>query len=375
MRVLAVTSRFPERNKRGDQSRAFGFLSFLARRHEVTVVSAAAPSSRGAFDALAESCTIIMPRVTGLDRARSALATVFRDEPAQVGWMMPSSAWRVARSRALSNDVVLVNTVRSLRGPFERPLVVDYIDALSWNMAVRARGPEALPIRGAAFWDAGRLRRWESKVARWATCGITTTKEVAETLPGQGNAAVIPVALQAEVVARVGNHRDIDVILTGDMRYPPNREAAGILAREIMPVVRGHLPGTTCWIVGRHAASVRLKGVEVRSDVDNVAAFLRRAKLAIAPVRGRGSLYKVLEAAANGAAIVAPAWALDAYGLKGEVASTPAAFGEAAARLLANPVLRERRAAEALAVARAHSLDVLGPRYEAVLDAALRGDR
>jgi hypothetical protein len=51
------------------------------------------------------------------------------------------------------------------------------------------------------------------------------------------------------------------------------------------------------------------------------------------------------------------------------------AFGEAAARLLANPVLRERRAAEALAVARAHSLDVLGPRYEAVLDAALCGDR
>ena len=373
MKLLAVTSRFPERSKRGDQSRAFGFLTFLSTRHEVTVVSAGAPSSESALKALAASCTVVVPRSGLIARAASAVGALLRGQPAQAGWMMPSSAWRDARRRSDAFDVVLINTVRSLRGPLSRPMVVDYIDALSWNMRVRARGPEALPIRWVASLEARRLEDWERDVARWASGGIATTQEVAETLPIESKAAIIPVALQSDVVDTVDGPRDIDLILTGDMRYPPNREAAGLLAREIMPSIRRRLPSTSCWIVGRHARDLGLEGVELRSDVSDVGVFLRRAKLAVAPVRGRGSLYKVLEAAANGAAVVAPTWALEAYGLKGTPATDAGSFAEAAVRLLTHPGERQLCAADALEVARLHSLTILGPRYDAVLTAAHEG--
>ena len=77
MRVLVVTSRFPEPGKRGDQSRAFAFLSFLAQRHELSIVSGGSASSPEAGHELVSRCELTVPPVRRGDRARSAIAARF----------------------------------------------------------------------------------------------------------------------------------------------------------------------------------------------------------------------------------------------------------------------------------------------------------
>ena len=52
MRILVVSARFPEPGGKGDQSRAFSFITHLARTHEVAVLSAARGSNAEAQAAL-----------------------------------------------------------------------------------------------------------------------------------------------------------------------------------------------------------------------------------------------------------------------------------------------------------------------------------
>ena len=367
MRVLVVTSRFPEPGKRGDQSRAFAFLSFLAQRHELSIVSGGSASSPEAGHELVSRCELTVPPVRRGDRARSAIAAALRRHPSQVGWMMPTSVWREAEVRSRSCDVVLINTVRSLRSQLQVPMVVDFVDALSWNMRVRSRGQEPWPVRRYARLEARLLVDWERTVEGWAAASIVTSAGVAQALPNPDRHAVIPVPWVEALVDRDQGARDIDLIMTGDMRYPPNRQGALLLAREILPRVRNQRPGTSCWIVGRHAARLDVQEIEVRENVPDVGAYLRRAKVAVAPVIGRGSPYKVLEAAAHGAAVVAQPWALDAYGLRGESAGDAQSFASASVSLLNSPKLRDERVRQAARAVRQHTIEKLGARYEQAL--------
>src|SRR5262249_6827577 len=152
--------------------------------------------------------------------------------------------------------------------------------------------------------------------------------DVARILPREPTVEILPIGWTGDVVIDVATttQRDIDVIFTGNMDYPPNRDGADWLQREILPRVRSVRPQTTAWIVGRAAGTVTQAGVESASNVPDMAAYLRRARVAVAPVFGAGSPLKTLEAAACGAAVVSTPWGLDAYGLPGAVAADTDAF-------------------------------------------------
>ena len=241
-------------------------------------------------------------------------------------------------------------------------------------MATRATGPEGAAVRLFARFEAWRLHDWERRAASWAAGTLATTSAAAAVLPDRPPPVVIPVPWDGELPEVRYDDRDIDVIFTGDMSYPPNREGAALLARVILPKVQLLRPDVQVWIVGRFASRLRLPRVVTRSDVPDIAPYLQRAKVAVSPVRGQGSLYKVLEAAANGAAIVSFPWAIQSYdGLEGETAQDPSAFANAILRLLNDDRLRISRAQRARTAAHAHSVGVLGREFEAVLKEAAAG--
>jgi hypothetical protein len=370
VRLLVVSARFPEAGGKGDQSRAFSFIRHLTPAHEVAVVTAARASSAEAEAALRALADVEIAAPHRARRGVAGLWCLVRLCPAQVGWMMPGGAWSRTREHASKADVVLVNTSRSLRGPLPAPVVLDHVDALSLNMQRRAGGPERLPIRAAARLEAALMRRWERRVARWCTRQVATTAEDAASLPAQPRCEVIPVGWDGQAAVDERSERDLDVVLSGHMRYPPNRDAAEWFASEILPEVRRRRPGTNAWVVGREASSLRLPGVEIASDVPDLLAYLRRAKVAIAPLRmGTGSPYKVLEAAASGAAVVATEWAANSFGLPaaGDGAED---LARRTVELLDDEALRAEHARAGLAVARLHRGDQLARRLEDLLQAA-----
>lgn len=77
---------------------------------------------------------------------------------------------------------------------------------------------------------------------------------------------------------------DIDVILTGDMRYPPNRDAAEWLADAIAPKLQARRQALRIVVAGRSAPLLAPRpGMEVQSDVPDLWALLRRPRVARPP--------------------------------------------------------------------------------------------
>jgi glycosyltransferase involved in cell wall biosynthesis len=110
--------------------------------------------------------------------------------------------------------------------------------------------------------------------------------------------------------------RAFDFGFWGRLAYFANADAAAWLLDEIWPSVRARMPHATLLIGGADApARIRAAhgrdGIEVRSPVDDIAAFARQIRVALFPLRyGTGQSNKVLEAAEGGCAVVATAKAM-----------------------------------------------------------------
>ena len=333
-------------------------------------VVSADPRRRG-DDALPDRVELCPVSTGPFGRACSAVLGAVHGAPLQVGWMMPRRAWRAALRAAPEADVVLAITTRSLRGPIARPLVVDHVDALSLNMARRARGDETWLVRACARWEAARFRGWERRCARWSVAAVATSEEDAAALPSRPFVEVLPVGLDDAVIAAATVHRPIDVVLSGNMRYPPNRRAAVMLDREILPMLRARRPDVRVVVAGRAADALGLRNAVTMSDVPDMFAVLRQAKVAIAPLEfGTGSPYKVLEAAACGAAIVSSPWAAARFGLPALTASEPTGYVDALCLLLDDPARRADLVARAEEAVRRHSTHELARRLELLLQSA-----
>jgi polysaccharide biosynthesis protein PslH len=370
VRILIATARFPEAHGKGDQSRLFSFMRHLSARHALRIITPSEPSGLAAQAALAELATVEVVKTSLAKRLVAAMRCVLSGEPLQVGWMMPDKAWQSVQLAAHWADVVLVNTVRSIRGRLGVPMVVDHVDALSLNMQRRAECDEWLALRWAALIEAQLLVTWERRVARWSSAQVATAEEDSRRLIQRPPIHVIPVGWDEPPGVSPIN-RDIDVVVTGNMGYPPNRDGARWFANEIVPLIRVRVPDLRAWVVGRGAASLGLSGVTVASDVAEMSDYLRRAKVAVAPLRwGTGTPYKVVEAAANGAAVVATPWVAERFALPIPETPTAETIAAAVAEMLTSDQLRERRVEIGRAMVRRNAGEKLAARLEAVLYSA-----
>jgi glycosyltransferase involved in cell wall biosynthesis len=195
---------------------------------------------------------------------------------------------------------------------------------------------------------------------------------------------IVPNAVDLEAFPFAGPGREpATLVFTGNMGYFPNVNAVLWFARQVLPRVRQARPDVRLLIVGaRPARSVRaLAGdgaVTVTGRVEDIGPYLRRAAVAVVPMRsGSGQQFKILEAMASGAPIVATAAEAEQVGARHErellVADEASAFAEAVLALLRDPARAADLAQSARRLVEAHftwrhSVEAL----EAVYESALR---
>lgn len=167
------------------------------------------------------------------------------------------------------------------------------------------------------------------------------------------------------------------LVFTGVMRFGPNVEAAGLLARDVLPKVRSRVPGATLALVGRDPApSVQaladLPGVEVTGEVPDVRDWLvSSAVFACPPTIDLGMKNKVLEAMACGVGcVVAPSALGGLRAVPGRdllVAPTTAEMADRISELLLDPARSRAFGAAARAyVVDNHTWTRVAASYEAV---------
>lgn len=320
MRILCLTSRLPYPPYSGDRLRTFHIIQRLAADHEVSLASfIASPEEQDNLTPLRGLCREV--RVVLLRPYHSALkvaGNLWRPLPLQVSYYRARAMRRLATAMLASGacDVVYSHLCRMAPYGIEATRayrIVDMTNVLSLELrtSVPFRG---LASRALAQQEHPRLARYE----RWLADQVEELWLISEA-ERRALAAVCPNA-NVQVVTNGVDPRQFhptgqssqahSLVFVGNFHAFPNQDAAGYLAREIVPRVRQLVPDCVLTLVGvnvnkRIRRLARAPGVTVIGETPDMNDALNRAAVVVAPLRTAGGIQnKVLEALAAGRPVV-----------------------------------------------------------------------
>ena len=367
MRILVVASRFPYPPIQGDRVRGYHHLRLLSRQHRIVLVTPEPEGDReNNLKAIHPFCERIEIVSTSSWRRLWRLGrTPFTSLPLQTLYFFdPRFRQRVhPLLQEQSFDLIHVQLVRMAPvvegvgvGPQGGiPKVIDLIDALSLNMARRARR-ERGPRAWIATLEARRVQRYERSLTQQYDQLVVSSLVDREAIGDYNNIHVIPngVDIEAHPFAAdwdsaQGSREPGTIVFTGRMGYFPNADAATWFSTKVFPLVRHQVPQARFLVVGADPTPAvrrlgQYPGIVVTGYVPRIQDYLARATVAVAPMQGgSGMQFKVLEAMACGAPVVATSYALGGIeAADGEhllVVQGAAAFAEQVIRLLKAPGL------------------------------------
>jgi polysaccharide biosynthesis protein PslH len=314
---------------KGGKLRTWHLMRHLARRHHITFLSFADPSTTPEdLDGMLEVCR--------------ALETVPRTDPSKGTWRFRADAARyithpvpyaiakyrsAAYRRRLSNllrqrrfDVIVCDfLVPLVNMPDELPcptvLFTHNVEAEIWRRHAATASPAVARMFLRQQWR--RMLRFERRAL--ARCDLALAVSHADVAtfsrlyPGAARRPmhVVQTGVDTEYFTPATTAtRHAHLVFTGSMDWLPNEDAMLYFVHDILPRIRADEPSTTLSIVGRHptAAVRRLAdqaGVEVTGRVEDVRPYIARSEVYVVPLRiGGGTRLKIFEAMAMGRAVV-----------------------------------------------------------------------
>ena len=364
--VLMLAPRLPWPETSGGVIRVASLLRHMARRYRFTLLSFMVPGERIA----AEAAAAMVERRTG---ARVVLVGRNDASPAPPGFPALADFFRdPAMVRALEEAA---RRERPDLIHLEFTQMAQYAEAAArWAPVILTEHdssslyPESTYHRGAGPDECDRLtaylRRAFAACARVVAVSQADAARLAPLMQAH-KLAVVPTGVDLErfTFAPLAGRRNGEAVFVGHYLHYPNEETAVRLCGEVMPLLRSRMPARLRLVGSGPTSAVRaLAGpdVEVVGEVADVAPYLQRARVFLAPMRlGFGIKGKILEAFACGTPVVASPQACEAmpllvpgqHLLLGRDAAETAA---AAARVLNGAALSRALAERARAYVESH---------------------
>ncbi|HVB17042.1 MAG TPA: glycosyltransferase, partial [Stellaceae bacterium] len=178
---------------------------------------------------------------------------------------------------------------------------------------------------------AAQLRRLELGAMSFVDCVIVHSEAEAALLRELApdiEVQVIPWTVPLREVAAKASARP-EIAFIGGYRHPPNLDAAKWAAHDLMPLLRGAVPGIELLLVGSHMpaeiSALAAKDVVPLGYVPSLDSVFERIRLTIAPLRfGAGLKGKVLESMAAGIPCIMTTVAAEGIDLPPELLSLDA---------------------------------------------------
>lgn len=366
MRILALSSWWPEPADNGIKLRMLHLLRALASEHEIHLAvltyDPADVTRRAEIDRLCASATAMTAPPMRLRRG-DAVASLWNTQPASV-----RARWSSAfddRVRALASslrpDIVLAFELSM--APYAAlipgvPRVLDDPELI--GMASQPAHAPSLrrKLRSWLTWSKQRAYV-RGSLRHFAGCSAVSEAELAlvRSLAPVGLMSVL-IPNGADIAGAAGDWGEPEpdtLIYPGSLTFSANLDSMCFFLQEIFPRVRLVRPNARLRITGRAgdeqiAALPSLDHVEMVGFVPNILAEVARAWCEVVPLRqGSGTRLKVLEALAVGTPVVATSKGIEGLRLMHEqhllVADDPASFAAETVRLLEQAELRSRLAA------------------------------
>ena len=322
LEILIVSTRFPFPPHWGFGTRVYQLARELAKRHDVTLLSAADGVDDDQVEALRAELPVVVVRsgraaqirskrtrqLTALVGRRSFHADQF------VSGGLQDAIDGLARERRFDVIQIESSLLGGLRFPREPRLVLDEHN-IEYEVFRRMEAGERSRARRAFYrHEHARFRPFEQQLWRRVHgCVVTSVREQ----------EIVRTHAPATPCAVVANGVDVDyfrpsadevepntLVFNGVLDYRPNLDAALFLVDEVLPRVQAVVPGARLTIVGRGASSdlERLRkhpGVQVTGEVPDVRPYLAGSSVIVVPIRiGGGTRLKVVEGLAMGRPMV-----------------------------------------------------------------------
>lgn len=394
MRVLFVTP-YPVSRIR---IRSYGFVSQLARQHELRVLALCAGEKDQADmqDLRRQGIAI-----TGIQEKRTrkilrCLGALGRSTPLQVAYdAAPALRAAISEQLAASRfDLVHVEFIRALGAlpaTLPLPVVWDAVDCISqlYEQGAQAGATPLLRLLGSR--EAQRARAFERvQLQRFRQILVTSTRDrqallALATSDGQTLAeiSVLPHGVDQEYFSvHTGPRAAETLVFSGKMSFHANVAGALTLVQQILPRIWQQRPAVRLLIAGSNPPQVvrhlaRDPRIQVTGSVPDLRPYLRQAQVAVSPLPyAVGIQNKILEAMASGTPVVAsPSAGAGLEAVPGRdllLAADPAAFAEAVLRVLEDRALWSTLAEHGLAyIARHHNWQDIISQLTAVYERAL----
>lgn len=276
-------------------------------------------------------------------------------------------------------DLVILHTpfVAHYLSDIKLPVVVHVIDALS-DWFKKAAAKETNPLKK---WhlrtEAQRAQEMEKTILPQAQAIIVVSDVDAQTISGfvpDRPIVSIPIGIDPEIFFPPTAKREPEtIVMTGIMNYPPNIDAAVWFVNNVWPAVITTRPQAQLRIVGKNPAPVvialsKVSGVIVTGRVPSIADELRRATIAVSPLRfGTGYKIKINEALACGIPLIASPVSLAGTGATPGThclsAETIEEWVTAINGLLTNPAQQSQLSRQGLSLAASLHWSVIAEKY------------
>jgi glycosyltransferase involved in cell wall biosynthesis len=373
MRTLVVAGDYPWPEDRGPRMRLAMVLRGLRLCGAVELCSVIS-QFRTDFDAPDETLQLSKVARVGFDNRTASgaglLASLWRPSmPLGLPWQDRSTVQRaLARFMSGRYDLVWFFGARPWVLAGERvfgPTIIDLDDLEDQKIVARlsmphppsSAWPQRIRRQGSTMVAHEEIRRWRrlhrraaQRASAIAVCSTLDAERAAK--GGLANVAVVPNGYRTveHPLGRTGVGSPPTLLFQGLLRYPPNIEAARMLASEVGPALRAMIPAAQIRLVGEHHPDLMElhdpPRVTVVGRVPDIATELAQADIVVVPIRyGSGTRVKILEAFAHRIPVVSTTLGAEGLGAVDGVhlliGDTAPALAESCARLLGDVRLRE----------------------------------
>ncbi len=374
MRILFVTPSLPYPADQGSKLRSLALIRAAAEHHQVDLVSFSNESARsqsieeadrsngstGAdeeIDELRRLCREI--RVVPLPDSRGILRrswAIFFDQLPDLAHRLESGAFATEMQELLQQtqyDVIQLEGLEMMpflgvaRGLGGRAAII--YDAHNAEMYLQRTMFQA-EFRDVRRWHAGlySMSQW-SKLGTYERIMMNETDmvlavsdiDVGKLRGRHVEPELVPNGVDTSAITyrEPGDSHTGTMVFIGSLDYRPNADAVRWFARSILPLVRARIPTAKLRLVGKGSDRIQADGVEAVGYVDDLAAEIASADVAVIPMRmGSGVRFKALEAMAAGVPVVSTTLGISGIAADHErhalIADGPAPFADAVVRLL-----------------------------------------
>lgn len=309
MRIGILLSRVPYPLEKGDKLRAFYQIKELSKRHEIYLCALNTSSLHPkAIELLSPYCKEI--KIIKLSKWSILInllySLLFTELPLQIAYFYNRNAKKKIKhffdQHQIDHLYCQLIRVSEYIKDYPCPKTLDYMDALSRGMERR--------IKKAPFYlkpfvkiESTRLKRYEHFIFSAFDHKTIISAQDRDLIihAANENIVIVPNGVDQSFFHPFDSDKDIHLLFTGNMSYPPNVLSAEFIANEILPLIQKKMPHVKFVIAGAtpNAKVQSLAGdsIEVTGWVDDIRAYYARAKVFLAPMQiGTGLQNKLLEA-------------------------------------------------------------------------------